>query len=73
MTQQKPTSMPPASPEQLEADEALKIARAEHAAAAERLTESSKEAKRTISDPKMKAIRLPTPSHLELEPPPAKR
>lgn len=68
MTQQKPTSMPPASPEQIEVDEALRIAREEAHAAADRLTQSSKEAKKTISDPKMKAVRLPTPSHLSIDP-----
>ena len=29
--------------------------------------------KRTISDPKMRAVRLPTPSQLDLEPAPEKR
>jgi len=66
MTQQKPTTLPPKSPEQDEADKALEAARRDACEAADRLTQSSKKAARTISDPKMRAVRLPTPSHLSM-------
>lgn len=68
MTQQKPTSKPPSKEEfdqaKKELDEACDAAEAaakKHAAAV----------KRTTSDPKLKAVRLPTPSQMELEAAPA--
>jgi hypothetical protein len=75
MTQQKPTTKPPPPPTEEEVDQAKR----ELVEASERFDEKAKkhgaaadDLKRTISNPKLQAVRLPTPSQLELEakPPP---
>lgn len=75
---EKPTSkprpsVPPKSKEQEEADEAYEKACAEIAAQNVELDAAAKRLKRTTSDSKMKAIRLPMPSQHEVDSPPAKR
>jgi hypothetical protein len=67
MTQQKPPSLPPKSKEEIEAEKALETACAETAEAAKKLDRSATTLRRTISDQKMKAVRLPTPSQLDVE------
>lgn len=72
MTQsQKPPSLPPKSKEELEAEAAHEAALAGASAAAKKLDKSATTLKRTISDPKMKAVRLPSPSQIEVEAKPA--
>lgn len=65
---QKPPSMPPKSKEEIEAEKALEAAIADTHKAAKKLDESATGLKRTISDSKMRAVRLPTPSQVELDP-----
>lgn len=65
---QKPPSMPPKSKEELEAEKAYDAAIADAHAAAKKLDKSATDRKRTISDQKMRAVRLPTPSQIELDP-----
>lgn len=65
--QQKPPSLPPKSKEEIEAEAALEDACAKTEAAAKKLDKETAGLKRTISDSKMRAVRLPTPSQLELE------
>jgi hypothetical protein len=64
---QKPPSLPPKSQEELEAEAALEAACVDTVEAAKKLDKSATGLKRTISDSKLKAIRLPTPSQLELD------
>jgi hypothetical protein len=66
MTQKSP-SLPPKSPEELEAEAALEAACEGAKDSAKKLDKETAGLKRTISDHKMKAVRLPTPSQLELE------
>jgi hypothetical protein len=79
MASDKPTSQPtpsvppPKSKEQEEADKALDAACQGVAAAGAELDASAKSLKRTISDSRMRAVRLPTPSQLDLEAPAPKR
>jgi hypothetical protein len=69
MTQsQKPPSLPPKSKEEEEAEAKLDAACAGTAEAAKKLDASTTKIRRTISDQKMKAVRLPTPSQLEIDP-----
>ena len=63
-----PPSLPPKSKEEIEAEAALDAACVEAAEAARRLDKTTTTLKKTISDSKMKAVRLPTPSQLELDP-----
>mgnify|MGYP001571450302 CR=1 FL=1 len=74
MTAQKKkrSSVPPKSTEELEADAAHDAACASAKEAAQKLDATAAGLKRTISDSKMKAVRLPTPSQLDLESPPEK-
>ena len=65
MTPEK-TSVPPKSAEEIEADAALDAACESANAAAKRLDASATSLKRTISG-QMQAVRLPTPSQLELD------
>jgi DNA invertase Pin-like site-specific DNA recombinase len=71
-TQQKPPSLPPKSKEEIEAEQALEAACAKTTEAAKKLDTSATTLRRTISDSKMRAVRLPTPSQLEhdAKPPP---
>lgn len=71
MKPEKPSSIPPKSSEELEAEAACAAARKEFAEAAKKHDEAATSLKRTISDPKFRAVRLPTPSEVEL--PPEKR
>lgn len=71
MTPEK-KSLPPKSQEELEADAAHDAACEDAKQAAKRLDASAEGLKRTISDSKMKAVRWPTPSQLDLESPPEK-
>lgn len=79
MASEKPTSKPapsvppPKSKEQEEADKALEAACAEIATQNAELDAAARSLKRTTSDSKMRAVRLPTPSQLDLDPLPAKR
>lgn len=66
------SSVPPKSQEELEADAAHDAACEAAKDAAKRLDASAAELKRTISGP-MQAVRLPTPSQLEMEAQPSKR
>jgi hypothetical protein len=65
----KPTSKPPSNPPetQQEADKALEDACEQVSSAAKKHDKVATELKRTISDPKMRAVRLPTPSQMEME------
>jgi hypothetical protein len=65
--------MPPKSAEELEADEACNAAREALAEATKKHEAAATSLKRTISGSQMQAVRLPTPSQLELEAPPPKR
>jgi hypothetical protein len=68
MTQsQKPPSASPKSKEEVDAEAALDAACVSTDEAAKKLDESATKMRRTISDSKMRAVRLPTPSQLELE------
>ena len=68
-----PSVPPPKSKEQEEADKALEAACAEIATQNAELDAAAKSLKRTTSDSKMQAVRLPMPSQFDLEPSPAKR
>lgn len=68
-----PSRPPPKSKEQEEADKALDAACAEIATRNAELDAAAKSLKRTTSDSKMRAVRLPTPSQLDLDPLSAKR
>lgn len=70
---EKRSSNPPKSAEELEADAAFEAACEDVKKEAKKLDASATSLKRTISDQKLKAVRLPTPSQLELEPLPQKR
>lgn len=72
-TSKSKPSVPPKSKEQEEADAALDAACAGVTQAGVELDATATRLKRTISEQKMKAVRLPTPSQLDLEPMPAKR
>jgi hypothetical protein len=64
MTQKAP-SLPPQSPEELEAEAALDAACKDAKDSAKKLDKVTTGLKRTISDPTMRAVRLPTPSQIE--------
>jgi len=75
---EKPTSkpkpsVPPSSKEQEDAEKALEAACADVTAASAELDAAARKLKRTTSDQKMKAVRLPMPSQHEVDSPPAKR
>jgi len=71
MTPEKKSLPPPKSQEETEADEAHAAACEAAKEAAARLDASATSLKRTISGP-MQAVRLPTPSQLEMEAQPPK-
>ena len=66
-------SKPPPSEELDEAHKKLVEACAAIPAASEKHASAAAGLKKTISDPKFKAVRQPTPSQLEVERPPEKR
>lgn len=66
-------STPPPSPELVEAKKEFEEACVAVDSASKKHDEAFAEIKKTISDPKFRAVRQPTPSQLKLEPPPAKR
>lgn len=66
------SSVPPKSLEELEAHAAYEAACEDVKAEAQKLHASAKSLKRTISGSRMHAVRLPTPSELEIEAPPPK-
>lgn len=68
-----PSKPPPKSKEQEEVDKALEAACAEITTQTAELDAAAKSLKRATSDSKMKAVRFPTPSLLDLDPLPAKR
>ena len=75
---EKPTSkpkpsVPPKSQEQEEVDKALDAACAEIETQNAELDAATRKLRRTTSDQKMKAVRLPMPSQHEVDSPPAKR
>lgn len=65
----KPPSKPPPKEEIEQAKRELDEACEKAEAASEKHTKVAKSLKRTISDPTMRAVKLPTPSQLELEAP----
>lgn len=67
------SSVPPKSHEEVEAEAAFDAACRDMKETAQKLDASASRLKKTISDSKMRAVRLPTPSQLELEPQPPKR
>jgi len=68
MSADKKQSMPPKkTKEEEEAEAALEAACAATSAAACELDASAKKLRRTVSDTKLQAVRLPTPSQVELE------
>lgn len=67
MTQKTP-SLPPKSKEEIEAEKALEEACVGTAEAAKKLDKSATTLRRTISDSKLRAVRLPSASQLELDP-----
>jgi hypothetical protein len=69
----RPSKPPPRSKEQEEADKALEAACEEFTTQTAELDAAAKSLKRTTSDQKMKAVRLPVPSLHEVDSPPAKR
>lgn len=69
MTLPEKSSVPPKSAEEEEADAAFDAACQGAHVAAKKLDASATSLKRTVSDSKMQAVRLPTPSQLELEVP----
>lgn len=66
-------SKPPPPGELEDAHKKFEEACAAIPAASEKHTVAVEGLKKTISDPKFRAVRVPTPSQIELEPPPAKR
>jgi hypothetical protein len=75
MTQAKPTSKPPPKEEELEqAKRELEEACAQTEVASKKHEQAVTSLKKTISNPKLQAVKLPTPSQVELEAakPPAK-
>jgi hypothetical protein len=68
-----PTTIPPKSNEELEADAAFDAACEDVKLEAKKLHASATSLKRTVSDSKMQAVRLPTPSQIEMEAQPSKR
>lgn len=69
MTTPDKKSLPPKSEEEIEADAAHEAACEAAKDAAKRLDASAAGLKRTISASKMQAVRLPTPSEMDLEAP----
>lgn len=65
---QKPPSLPPKSPEEIAAEKAFDEAIAGTCEAAKKLDKSATDRRRTISDQKLRAVRLPTPSQIEVDP-----
>jgi hypothetical protein len=64
----KPPSLPPKSKEEEEAEAKFDAACVGTDEAAKKLDASATKTRRTISDSKMRAVRLPTPSQIEIDP-----
>lgn len=69
----KSQSKPPPPGELDQARKELEAASAATDIASKQHTDAVAGLKKTISDPKFRAVRLPTPSQLEVEPPAEKR
>lgn len=67
MTPQKPSKPPPSEEEITQAKEELATACTQSEAAAKKHEQAAAGLKKTISNPKLQAVRLPTPSQFELE------
>ncbi len=67
MTQSKPPSKPPSKEEMEQARKELDEACVAVEAASKKHEKAAAGLKRTVSDPQFRAVKLPTPSQLDLE------